>query len=79
MTVVADVQEQVHRLLLQIGMRPRGIQKTAIDRGLLDGASILVCSPTGSGKTLVGEMALLRAALTGRKGIFLYHCAALTW
>ncbi|MHA2310230.1 MAG: DEAD/DEAH box helicase [Candidatus Thorarchaeota archaeon] len=77
MTVVADVQEQVHRLLLQIGIRPRGIQKTSIERGLLDGASIMVCSPTGSGKTLVGEMALLRAALTGRKGIYLVPLKAL--
>ena len=77
MTVVADVQEQVHRLLHQLGVTPRGIQKVSIDRGLLDGASILVCSPTGSGKTLVGEMALLRAALTGKKGIYLVPLKAL--
>ncbi|MHA2003910.1 MAG: DEAD/DEAH box helicase [Candidatus Thorarchaeota archaeon] len=77
MTVVTDVQEQVHRLLLQVGIRPRGIQKTSIERGLLDGASIMVCSPTGSGKTLVGEMALLRAALTGKKGIYLVPLKAL--
>ncbi|MFX0054585.1 MAG: DEAD/DEAH box helicase [Promethearchaeota archaeon] len=77
MTVVADVQEQVHRLLHQLGLKPRGIQKTSIERGLLDGASILVCSPTGSGKTLVGEMALLRAALTGKKGIYLVPLKAL--
>jgi superfamily II DNA/RNA helicase len=77
MTVVADVQEQVHRLLIQVGVKPRGIQKTSIERGLLDGASIMVCSPTGSGKTLVGEMALLRAALTGRKGIYLVPLKAL--
>jgi superfamily II DNA/RNA helicase len=77
MTVVTDVQEQVHRLLHQLGMKPRGIQRASIERGLLDGASILVCSPTGSGKTLVGEMALLRAALTGKKGIYLVPLKAL--
>jgi replicative superfamily II helicase len=58
-------------------MKPRGIQKESIDHGILDGASILVCSPTGSGKTLVGEMALLRAALTGKKGIYLVPLKAL--
>jgi replicative superfamily II helicase len=77
MTLVTDVQEQVHRLLLQVGIRPRGIQETSIERGLLDGTSIMVCSPTGSGKTLVGEMALLRAALTGKKGIYLVPLKAL--
>ncbi|MGY5859239.1 MAG: DEAD/DEAH box helicase [Candidatus Thorarchaeota archaeon] len=75
--MVSDVSTQVTRLLSQAGMRPRGVQSDSIRKGLLEGQSIMVSSPTGSGKTLVGEMALLRAAASGKKGIFLVPLRAL--
>jgi len=75
--MVTDVSTQVTRLLSQAGMRPRGVQSDSISKGLLQGQSIMVSSPTGSGKTLVGEMALLRAVTTGKKGIFLVPLRAL--
>jgi replicative superfamily II helicase len=68
---------QIQDLLKQLHLTPRGIQKEAINQGLLEGASIMVSSPTGSGKTLVGEMALLRAMLDGRKGLYLVPLRAL--
>ena len=68
--MVSDVSSQVTRLLSQAGMRPRGVQSESISKGLLEGQSIMVSSPTGSGKTLVGEMALLRAVTSGKKGLF---------
>ena len=37
----------------------------------------MVSSPTGSGKTLVGELALLRAVTAGKKGLFLVPLRAL--
>jgi len=77
MTVVADVTTQVNKLLIQAGLKPRGVQSEAIDRGLLEGQSIMVSSPTGSGKTLIGEMAVLRAVTCGRKGLFLVPLRAL--
>ena len=77
MTVVADVTSQVNKLLIQAGMRPRGIQSEAMNKGLLEGKSIMVSSPTGSGKTLVGEMAVLRAVTCSRKGLFLVPLRAL--
>jgi len=64
-------------MLDSIGVTPRGVQKSAIDKGLLDGKSIMVCSPTGSGKTLVGEMALLRSVIAGKKGLYLVPLRAL--
>ncbi|MEM2143262.1 MAG: DEAD/DEAH box helicase, partial [Candidatus Thorarchaeota archaeon] len=67
----ADGGHPVLEALRQAGIRPRGVQKSAIEVGLLDGRSVLVCSPTGSGKTLVGEMALMRAYLEGQKGMYL--------
>jgi helicase len=77
MTVVADVTLQVNKLLIQAGVKPRGVQSEAMNKGLLEGQSIMVSSPTGSGKTLVGEMAVLRAVTCGRKGLFLVPLRAL--
>lgn len=59
------------------GISPRGVQLEAIDAGLLQGKSILVCSPTGSGKTLIGEMGMLRAVNSGFRGIYLVPLRAL--
>jgi superfamily II DNA/RNA helicase len=77
LTVVGDVTEQLQLYLSKTGLVPRGIQQTAIELGLLKGTSLMVCSPTGSGKTLVGELALLRAAITGSKGLYLVPLRAL--
>ncbi len=76
-TVSDDVSSQVTKLLNQAGMRPRGVQSDSISKGLLEGKNIMVSSPTGSGKTLVGEMALLRAVTCGKKGLFLVPLRAL--
>ncbi|MBI2040939.1 MAG: DEAD/DEAH box helicase [DPANN group archaeon] len=44
----------------------RPCQQKAIDTGLLEGKSLLVCSPTGSGKTLVAEIAAVKNILEGK-------------
>ncbi len=57
-------------------LKERGIetltppQEQAIRAGLLKGRNILVTAPTASGKTLVGELALLKTALEGRIGVY---------
>ncbi len=38
-------------------------QKLAVDKGLLDGKSMVIASPTASGKTLVAEIACIRSIL----------------
>ncbi len=45
-------------------MRP--CQEKAIQSGLLEGKSLLVCSPTGSGKTLVAEIAAIKNILENK-------------
>ncbi|HIJ97943.1 TPA: DEAD/DEAH box helicase [archaeon] len=45
-------------------MRP--CQQKAIASGLLEGRSLLVCSPTGSGKTLVAEIAAVKNILENK-------------
>ncbi len=49
----------------------RPCQQKAIDAGLLNGKSLLVCSPTGSGKTLVAEIAAINNILE-KKGKCVY-------
>lgn len=53
------------------------VQYLAIKEGLLKGEDLLVVSATGSGKTLVGELAGIRQALRGEKFIFLTPLVAL--
>jgi replicative superfamily II helicase len=49
-----------------------GVQVDAVnDGGLLEGFNVLVNAPTSSGKTMVGELAAMRAVAEGRKAVFL--------
>ena len=53
------------------------VQYLAIKEGLLKNEDLLVVSATGSGKTLVGELAGITQALKGKKFIFLTPLVAL--
>ncbi|AMD17236.1 DEAD/DEAH box helicase [Methanobrevibacter sp. YE315] len=53
------------------------VQYLAIKEGLLKGEDLLVVSATGSGKTLVGELAGITETLKGKKFIFLTPLVAL--
>ncbi|PIN73290.1 hypothetical protein COV20_03605 [Candidatus Woesearchaeota archaeon CG10_big_fil_rev_8_21_14_0_10_45_16] len=52
------------------------IQKKAVDAGLLQGTSLLICAPTASGKTLVATMAMANTIGKG-KVIYLVPLKAL--
>ena len=41
-------------------------QVEAIKKGVLEGENLLVCAPTSSGKTLIGELALVKKAYSSR-------------
>lgn len=64
-------------------LRRRGIttltppQAEAIKKGLFEGHSLVVVAPTASGKTLVGELALINTWLNGGKGIYVSPLKAL--
>ena len=49
----------------------RPAQKKAIKAGLLEEKNLLVCTPTASGKTLIAELAFMKAILE-RKGKAVY-------
>ena len=53
------------------------VQYLSIKEGLLKGEDLLVVSATGSGKTLVGELAGITEALNGKKFVFLTPLVAL--
>ena len=69
--------------LLDIWERQQGafllpVQEIAVQRyGLFDGRSLVISSPTSSGKTFVGEMAALRAAFAGQRVLYLTPLRAL--
>ncbi len=53
-------------------------QEKAINAGLLDRKSLLMCTPTSSGKTLVAELAAMQAILNrGGKAIYIVPLKAL--
>ena len=52
-------------------------QAEAVERGLLDGKSMLLAMPTASGKTLLAELAMLRAALSGQRSLYIVPLRAL--
>jgi len=47
------------------------VQEEAVEKGAFDGKSLLVCAPTSSGKTFIGEMVAVTYALTGKKTLYL--------
>lgn len=53
------------------------IQQKAISSGVANGKSMIVCAPTSSGKTLVGEIAVLSKLLAGGRAIYLVSHKAL--
>lgn len=53
------------------------IQKAALESGVADGRSMIVCAPTSAGKTLVAEIAVLQALTSDRRVIYLVSHKAL--
>jgi len=52
-------------------------QAEAVERGILDGKSMLLAMPTASGKTLLAELAMIKAALQGRRSLYIVPLRAL--
>ena len=66
------------RTLLRWGIRRfTSIQRLALEAGLADGRSVLACAPTSSGKTLVGEIAILAGLARGDRCLYLVSHRAL--
>ncbi|MFX0089397.1 MAG: DEAD/DEAH box helicase [Promethearchaeota archaeon] len=69
----AGADERIIKALRDEGIEElRPLQIKTIKSGLLRGSSILVTSPSASGKTLVGELAALQMTLTAPKAKVIY-------
>src|SRR3989344_8658958 len=65
---LADIKNRLNPVLYLIleneginNLRP--CQEKSIEKGLLNNKSLLVCTPTASGKTLVAELAIMQSIL----------------
>lgn len=66
------IPSKLHEAIAAAGVTElRPAQVKAVDAGLLDGNSLLVCTPTASGKTLIAELAAVSAILN-HKGKVVY-------
>lgn len=74
-----DLPQQMQAVLTKQGIKEfRPSQKKAIEAGLLQGKNLLICTPTASGKTLIAEMASVKAILEGKgKAIYIVPLVAL--
>ncbi len=64
--------------LLQSGIdKLNPVQKEAVEKGLFTDKNLVVVAPTASGKTLVGEMALVKKAYEKKIGLYLVPLRAL--
>ena len=53
------------------------VQQLALAAGVADGRSLVVNAPTSSGKTLIGEIAVLCALRAGQRAVYLVSHKAL--
>jgi helicase len=76
-----DVPTQVKRVLAARGLKELyPPQADAVGTGVLDGRSLVMASPTASGKTLIAELCAMKHILERRgKVLYLTPLRALTW
>ncbi len=74
-----DLPAPAHEVLKKEGIATfRPSQEKALAAGLLNGKSLLICTPTASGKTLIAEMAAMKTILEGRgKAVYIVPLLAL--
>lgn len=73
------MNEKLKEVLAKEGITEfRPSQQKALDKGLLEHKSLLICTPTASGKTLIAEMAAMQAILEkGAKAVYIVPLIAL--
>lgn len=65
------IPKEIYSILSEDIKELRPCQEKAIKKGLLEGKSLLVCTPTASGKTLIAEIAAMKNIIE-RKGKAVY-------
>ncbi|MEZ6059961.1 MAG: DEAD/DEAH box helicase [Planctomycetaceae bacterium] len=78
MSSLPDAEEIALRYLEQLPWPPYPFQEQAILGWFDDDDGLMVCAPTGTGKTVIAETALYEALLTGRRAYYTTPLIALT-
>src|SRR3989338_7561107 len=77
-SIKSKIPDQLYEILGQVITKLRPAQEKSIKKGLLDGKSLLVCTPTASGKTLIAELAALKSIIEGKgKAVYIVPLKAL--
>lgn len=72
------IPEKLYKILENEIKELRPAQAKAVNAGLLEEKSLLVCTPTASGKTLIAELAALKSIIEGRgKAVYIVPLKAL--
>jgi helicase len=72
------IPDELYKILEKDITKLRPAQEKAIKKGLLNRKSLLVCTPTASGKTLIAELAALKSIIEGNgKAIYIVPLKAL--
>jgi len=72
------IPAQVYPIISEGIEKLRPAQEKAVKNGLLSGKSLLICTPTASGKTLIAEMAAMKNIVEGEgKAVYIVPLKAL--
>ncbi|MDP3765428.1 MAG: DEAD/DEAH box helicase [Nanoarchaeota archaeon] len=75
-----SIPEELYEILEKEITKLRPAQEKSIKKGLLEGRNLLVCTPTASGKTLIAELAALKAIIEGKgKTVYIVPLKALAY
>lgn len=76
--IKGNLPKEVYEILSKEISKLRPAQEKSIKKGLLEGKSLLVCTPTASGKTLIAELAALKSIVEGKgKAVYIVPLKAL--
>jgi helicase len=73
-----SISEELYGILGKDISKLRPAQEKSVKKGLLEGKSLLVCTPTASGKTLIAELAAMKSIVEGKgKAVYVVPLKAL--
>ena len=77
-SVKNDIPKELYEILEKDIAKLRPAQEKAVKKGLLQGRSLLVCTPTASGKTLIAELAAFKSIIEEKgKAVYIVPLKAL--